>query len=98
MSKVIPVSYTHLYAKFNDTPTGQTAKKCVENGDLNAFSIWANGLQKSGQVVNCLLYTSHRVLHGRKGKARVRPAAELDSYGGAEKYRCRNGVPAEHRV
>lgn len=41
----------YAYAKFNDTPTGQTAKKCVENGDLNAFSIWANGLQKSGQVV-----------------------------------------------
>lgn len=41
----------YAYAKFNDTPTGQTAKKCVENGDLNAFSIWANGLQKDGQVV-----------------------------------------------
>lgn len=41
----------YAYAKFNDTPTGRTAKKCVENGDLNAFSIWANGLQKSGQVV-----------------------------------------------
>lgn len=41
----------YAYAKFNDTPTGQTAKKCVENGGLNAFSIWANGLQKAGQVV-----------------------------------------------
>lgn len=41
----------YAYAKFNDTPTGRTAKKCVENGDLNAFSIWANGLQKAGQVV-----------------------------------------------
>ena len=41
----------YAYAKFNDTPTGQAAKKCVENGDLNAFSIWANGLQKTGQVV-----------------------------------------------
>lgn len=41
----------YAYAKFNDTPTGQTAKKCVENGALNAFSIWANGLQKAGQVV-----------------------------------------------
>lgn len=41
----------YAYAKFNDTPTGQTAKKCVENGDLNAFSIWVNGLQKAGQVV-----------------------------------------------
>ena len=41
----------YAYAKFNDTHTGQTARKCVENGDLNAFSIWANGLQKAGQVV-----------------------------------------------
>lgn len=41
----------YAYAKFNDTPTGKTAKACVENGDLNAFSIWANGLQKAGQVV-----------------------------------------------
>lgn len=41
----------YAYAKFNDTPTGKTAKKCVENGDLNAFSIWANCLQKAGQVV-----------------------------------------------
>lgn len=41
----------YAYAKFNDTPTGRTAKKCVENGDLNAFSIWANGLQKAGRVV-----------------------------------------------
>ena len=41
----------YAYAKFNDTPTGQTANKCVENGDLNAFSIWANGLQKAGHVV-----------------------------------------------
>lgn len=41
----------YAYAKFNDTPTGKTAKKCVENGDLNAFSIWANCLQKAGRVV-----------------------------------------------
>lgn len=41
----------YAYAKFNDTPTGRTAKACVENGDLNAFSIWANGLQKAGNIV-----------------------------------------------
>lgn len=41
----------YAYAKFNDTPTGRTAKACVENGDLNAFSIWANGLQKAGSIV-----------------------------------------------
>ena len=41
----------YCYAKFNDTDTGRTAKACVENGDLNAFSIFANGLQKVGKTV-----------------------------------------------
>lgn len=41
----------YCYAKFNDTDTGRTAKTCVENGDLNAFSIYANGLQKVGKTV-----------------------------------------------
>ena len=41
----------YCYAKFNDTPTGRTAKQCVESGDLNAFSIYANGLTKVGNVV-----------------------------------------------
>lgn len=41
----------YCYAKFNETDTGRTAKACVENGDLNAFSIYANGLQKVGKTV-----------------------------------------------
>lgn len=41
----------YCYAKFNDTDTGKTARACVENGDLNAFSIFANGLQKVGKTV-----------------------------------------------
>ena len=41
----------YCYAKFNDTNTGRTARKCVESGDLNAFSIFANGLQKVGKTV-----------------------------------------------
>ena len=41
----------YCYAKFNDTDTGRTAKACVENGDLNAFSIYASGLQKVGKTV-----------------------------------------------
>lgn len=41
----------YCYAKFNDTDTGRTAKACVENGDLSAFSIYANGLQKVGKTV-----------------------------------------------
>lgn len=41
----------YAYAKFNDTSTGRTAKQCVENGDLTAFSIFANGLEKAGRIV-----------------------------------------------
>lgn len=41
----------YCYAKFNNTDTGRTAKACVENGDLSAFSIYANGLQKVGKTV-----------------------------------------------
>ena len=41
----------YAYAKFNDTEAGKTARACVESGDLNAFSIFANGLQKVGKTV-----------------------------------------------
>ena len=41
----------YCYAKFNDTDTGRTAKACVENGDLNAFSIYANCIKKTGNTV-----------------------------------------------
>ena len=41
----------YCYAKFNETPSGTTARQCVESGDLNAFSIFANGLRKAGQTV-----------------------------------------------
>lgn len=41
----------YCYAKFNDTDTGRTARKCVESGDLSAFSIFANGLKRVGSTV-----------------------------------------------
>lgn len=41
----------YCYAKFNDTDTGRTARKCVESGDLSAFSIFVNGLKKVGSTV-----------------------------------------------
>ena len=40
----------YCYAKFNDTDTGRTARKCVESGDLTAFSIFAN-VKKAGRTV-----------------------------------------------
>ena len=41
----------YAYAKFNDTEAGKTARACVESGDMNAFSIFANGVQKVGKTV-----------------------------------------------
>ena len=41
----------YCYAKFNDTDTGRTARKCVESGDLTAFSIFAN-VKKVGRTVS----------------------------------------------
>lgn len=41
----------YAYAKFNDTEAGKTARACVESGDMNAFSVFANGVQKVGKTV-----------------------------------------------
>ncbi len=36
------------YVTFNDTDQGRNAKALVKNRDITSFSIWANGLQYSG--------------------------------------------------
>ncbi len=41
----------YAYVKMNDTPSGQTALKAVRSGDIDAMSIFANGLKKAGQTV-----------------------------------------------
>ena len=41
----------YAYGKFNDTESGQNAKKLVHNGDINALSIWANELKQNGANV-----------------------------------------------
>lgn len=41
----------YAYVKLNDTPSGKTALECVKNGDIEAMSIFANGLRKTGQTV-----------------------------------------------
>lgn len=41
----------YVYGKFNNTPSGQHAKECLKNGDIEALSIWANNLQKEGMNV-----------------------------------------------
>lgn len=41
----------YAYVKLNDTSSGQTAKACVDNGDIDAMSIYANDIQKTGRTV-----------------------------------------------
>ena len=41
----------YAYVKLNDTSSGQTAKACVDNGDIDAMSIYATGVQKAGRTV-----------------------------------------------
>lgn len=41
----------YAYVKLNDTSSGQTAKACVDNGDIEAMSIYATGVQKAGRTV-----------------------------------------------
>lgn len=41
----------YAYVKLNDTSSGQTAKACVDNGDIDAMSIYASGIQKAGRTV-----------------------------------------------
>ena len=41
----------YAYVKMNDTPGGKTALDAVRSGDIDAMSIFANGLKKAGQTV-----------------------------------------------
>ena len=41
----------YAYGVFNSTPSGQNAKECVINGDVNALSIYANKLRQNGSNV-----------------------------------------------
>lgn len=41
----------YAYGKFNDTNLGQTAKLCVQHGDITALSIYANQLKQQGPNV-----------------------------------------------
>lgn len=41
----------YAYGTFNDTDSGQRAKKLVQNGDVSSLSIWANQLKQIGNDV-----------------------------------------------
>lgn len=49
----------YAYGYFNDTESGQTAKKLVQNGDVSSLSIWANKLRQAAGANGC-----KEVLHG----------------------------------
>ena len=65
----------YVYGKFNDTESGQNAKKLVMHGDVNALSIYANQLRPKG---------SPEVMHGNIREvslvlAGANPGAFIDS-------------------
>ncbi len=41
----------YAYVSLNDTENGRIAKECVQHGDIEALSIWANQLQQKGSDV-----------------------------------------------
>ena len=64
----------YAYCKFNDSEAGKTAKLLVEHGDVNALSIWANGLtQKMSNVLHGNIREVSLVLAG------ANPGAYIES-------------------
>lgn len=49
----------YAYGYFNDTESGQTAKKLVQNGDVSSLSIYANKLKQHSLANGC-----KEVIHG----------------------------------
>ncbi len=64
----------YAYCTFNDTESGQTAKKLVQHGDVVSLSIWANQLQQNGRdVVHGIIGELSLVLAG------ANPGAFIDT-------------------
>lgn len=60
------------YCKFNDTESGQNAKRLVENGDISALSIFANQLKQQGKnVTHGVIREVSLVLAGANPGARI---------------------------
>jgi HK97 family phage prohead protease len=60
------------YAKLNQTKQGQHAKEAVRNGDLDAFSIFANMLKQEGaHVMHGFIREVSLVLSGANPEARI---------------------------
>lgn len=64
----------YAYGTFNDTESGQTAKKLVQHGDVSSLSIWANQLKQMGaEVVHGAIREVSLVLAG------ANPGAFIDT-------------------
>lgn len=64
----------YAYCSFNDTESGQEAKKCVQHGDVNQLSIFANKLKHQGcNVIHGMIREVSLVLAG------ANPGAFIDS-------------------
>lgn len=64
----------YAYCSFNDTDSAQAAKLCVQHGDINALSIYANKLKHNGRnVVHGIIREVSLVLAG------ANPGASIDS-------------------
>lgn len=62
----------YAYCVFNDTESGQTAKKIVNHGDVTSLSIWANELKQKGQdVIHGKIREVSLVLAGANPGARI---------------------------
>lgn len=62
------------FVKFNDTETGQNAKKLVKHGDITAFSIFANQLKEAGKnVMHGNIREVSLVLAGANPGASIQP-------------------------
>ena len=70
-----------IYAKcsFNDSPNGRLGKMMVQHGDVNALSIFANGLKKVGNnVTHGIIREVSLVLAGANPGACIVPAISHD--------------------
>lgn len=64
----------YAYCSFNDTDSAHAAKLCVQHGDINALSIYANKLKHQGRnVVHGIIREVSLVLAG------ANPGASIDS-------------------
>lgn len=62
----------YSYGYFNDTPKGQSAKKMVQNGDLDSLSIYANQLvERSKKVFHGVIKELSLVIAGANSGAKI---------------------------